>query len=343
MLDQVEERLLAPLDVVEDKDERRLLLEQLAERPGDLLRRRPRLRLPQQRTDRRRGGRIRGRRVELLQHLDDRPVGDPDPVGEAAAADDRRLDHRQRLGRQPRLAETRVGDDRDQLAAPLRQRPRPGLAQQRQLALAADEDRLVPPLGRRAGSEQPVGGQRLALALQHAAARAAPRRPPRRRARSVASAISTSPGEAACCKRAATFSASPVARRSSVPVTTSPVLTPIRPSIPSPANASRISTAARQARKRIVLVHDRHPEHRHHRIADELLHRAAVLLDDRPSSARNSGPAAPAAPPDPSTPPAPSSRPDRRTAPSPPSGARPSQPPSGAAHASQNLAASLFS
>ena len=46
MLDQVEERLLAPLDVVEDKDERRLLLEQLAERPGDLLRRRPRLRLP---------------------------------------------------------------------------------------------------------------------------------------------------------------------------------------------------------------------------------------------------------------------------------------------------------
>ena len=45
VLDQVEERLLAPLDVVEHDDERRLLLEQLAERPGDLLRRRPRLRL----------------------------------------------------------------------------------------------------------------------------------------------------------------------------------------------------------------------------------------------------------------------------------------------------------
>ena len=41
MLDQVEERLLAPLDVVEHDDERRLLLEQLAERPADLLRRRP--------------------------------------------------------------------------------------------------------------------------------------------------------------------------------------------------------------------------------------------------------------------------------------------------------------
>ena len=153
MLDQVEERLLAPLDVVEDKDERRLLLEQLAERPGDLLRRRPCLRLPQERTDRRRGGRIRGGRVELLEHLHHRPVGDPCPVGQAAAANDRRLDHRQRLGRQPRLAETRVSDDRDQLAASLRQRPRAGLAQQRQLALAADEDRLVPALGRRVGSE----------------------------------------------------------------------------------------------------------------------------------------------------------------------------------------------
>ena len=41
MLDQVEERLLAPLDVVEHDDERRLLLEQLPERPRDLLRRAP--------------------------------------------------------------------------------------------------------------------------------------------------------------------------------------------------------------------------------------------------------------------------------------------------------------
>ena len=59
---------------------------------------------------------------------------------------------------------------------------------------------------------------------------------------------STSPGSAACCNRAATFSASPVASRSSVPVTTSPELTPIRPSIASPANAFRISIAARHTR-----------------------------------------------------------------------------------------------
>jgi len=44
------------------------------------------------------------------------------------------------------------------------------------------------------------------------------------------------------------LTASPVASRSSVPVSTSPVLTPIRPSTPSSGSALRISTAARQAR-----------------------------------------------------------------------------------------------
>ena len=46
VLDQVEERLLAPLDIVEDDHERPLrrgLLQRLAERPGDLLRRRGRV------------------------------------------------------------------------------------------------------------------------------------------------------------------------------------------------------------------------------------------------------------------------------------------------------------
>ena len=33
--------------------------------------------------------------------------------------------------------------------------------------------------------------------------------------------------------------------------------------------------------QRVVLVRRRHAEHRHHRVADELLHRAAVRLDDR--------------------------------------------------------------
>ena len=40
-LDQLEKRLLAPLEVVEDHDQRRLLLQQLPERPGDLVATRP--------------------------------------------------------------------------------------------------------------------------------------------------------------------------------------------------------------------------------------------------------------------------------------------------------------
>ena len=57
-LDEIEERLLAPLDVVEHHDERRLLLEQLAEGPRDLVAARPDLRLPQERADRGSGRRI---------------------------------------------------------------------------------------------------------------------------------------------------------------------------------------------------------------------------------------------------------------------------------------------
>jgi hypothetical protein len=57
-LDEVEERLVSPLDVVEDDDQRRQFLEQLPERPGDLVAARPDVGLAQQRSDRRCGDRI---------------------------------------------------------------------------------------------------------------------------------------------------------------------------------------------------------------------------------------------------------------------------------------------
>ena len=85
MLDQIEEGLFAPLDVVEHDHQRCLLLEQLAEGPADLLRRRPDIRLAQQRTEPRRRRRIDRQYVELLDHLDHRPVGDPRPVRQTAA------------------------------------------------------------------------------------------------------------------------------------------------------------------------------------------------------------------------------------------------------------------
>ena len=65
-----------------------------------------------------------------------------------------------------------------------------------------------------------------------------------------------------------------------MPVTTSPVMTPIRPSRPS-REASRISTRGRHGPQRVVLVHDRDAEDGHHGVADELLDAAAVALDDR--------------------------------------------------------------
>ena len=94
-------------------------------------------------------------------------------------------------------------------------------------------------------------------------------------------------GRAACSRRAATFTASPIARFSPSPTSTRPVLTPVR-------NRSATPTSSRDRRQpltdlrrrphrpqRVVLVHARDPEHRHHRIADELLDRPAVALDRR--------------------------------------------------------------
>jgi hypothetical protein len=114
------------------------------------------------------------------------------------------------------------------------------------LALAADEPRSVGALLRFADGDERVGGNRLALALS-SRSRASPVSTAAATNASVCAPTSTSPGSAACSNRAATLTASPVASRSSVPVSTSPVLTPIRPSTPSSGNASRISTAARHA------------------------------------------------------------------------------------------------
>jgi hypothetical protein len=81
------------------------------------------------------------------------------------------LDHRcvrrgEGLGGQARLAHARVADDCDELAALLRPRPLPRLADQQKFALAADEAGLVAPLGRLQHSQQPVGRHWLCLAFQ---------------------------------------------------------------------------------------------------------------------------------------------------------------------------------
>ena len=66
-----------------------------------------------------------------------------------------------------------------------------------------------------------------------------------------------------------------------MPVTTSPVATPIRPSSSELGQGLAHLDRRPAGAQGIVLVRDRNPEHGHHRVADELLHRAAVALDDR--------------------------------------------------------------
>ena len=198
---------------------------------------------------------IGGQRVELLQHLDDRPVGDPLPVGEAAAADDRRLDRGQRLRGEPRLADAGIADDRHQLAALLRaaRAPTP-----RRAARARARGRRTAPSCRRSGAsrtaQQPVRRHRLGLALQLERLDRLDLDRVARRAR--ASARRSAPRPAAPPARAAR-PRSPHRRSPAAPPSPSPprpCLTPIRPcdaqaraarraSPPPPAHARSASSS----------------------------------------------------------------------------------------------------
>ena len=283
VLDQVEERLLAPVDIVEDDRQwvlGRRLLERLADGPGDLLRRRLLLRLPEQRADRGRRRLVVRDDAELLQDLDDRPVGDPLAVGETAAADDLCVTARQSLVDQARLADARLGDDRDELAAALHLRSLPGLSEQSELALPADETRLVSPLRRCSHAQEQVGGDRLALPFERERLdllhldRVAHERERRRTKQDVAGL------------RRLLESGSDVDR-----VSRREPLLRARDHLPGVDAdpgldlelGQRVAHLGRRPHRpqRVVLVRDRHAEHRHHRVADELLHRPAVALDDR--------------------------------------------------------------
>jgi len=146
VLDEVEEGLLSPVDVVEEADERlflRRLFEQLAKGPGDLLGRDCLHSFAEQRAKRGRSTRIGRERVELLHDLEHRPVGDPRSVRQAAAADHLGPDRGQQLCDQARLADACLADQRDELAATTCADPLPGSLQDRELARPADEQGLV--------------------------------------------------------------------------------------------------------------------------------------------------------------------------------------------------------
>ena len=134
MLEEIEEHVLAPVDVVEHGDDRPLgrdRLEQLAKRPRDLVGR-GRAAVSENRGQRLRRNRIqldsRPVRLELLQHLDHRPVGDPLAVGEAAAANGGRVRSGEELRHEARLPHPRRADDGHELAARAAAYALPGLS-----------------------------------------------------------------------------------------------------------------------------------------------------------------------------------------------------------------------
>ena len=104
VLDQVEEGLFARVDVVEHQRQWFFcggVLDRLPECPRNLLGGGRCVADSEQRADGRRCLRIRGQDIELLQHLDHRPVRDPLAVREAAPAYDDRSEPGQGLCDQP--------------------------------------------------------------------------------------------------------------------------------------------------------------------------------------------------------------------------------------------------
>ena len=190
VLDQVEERRLRPVDVLEDEDDRALAgkgLEEPSRPPHELAHRELRIREPHGGGDsvgdlavascrlgdfstRDLGRILIGDRRGLADRLSEWPEGDAAAVGKAAAAKDEcRAGHGGReLADQARLADPGLAEDRDQPASTLGD----GLVERRSeealLALAAHQRQVGTASGRVAFGhvEEAVGGNRLGLALQ---------------------------------------------------------------------------------------------------------------------------------------------------------------------------------
>jgi len=134
VLDEVEQRLLGPVQVIDHHCQWRSLFQQLAERPGDLLGRGWCIVLTKQRRDRGSRGRLGRPRTQLLQHLHHRPVRDPLPVRQAAAPHDPGVDFGEALGDETRLADARISDHGDELAGGFGGRALPRISEHAELA-----------------------------------------------------------------------------------------------------------------------------------------------------------------------------------------------------------------
>ena len=220
-------------------------------------------------------------RLELLQHLDDGPVGDPLPVREAASADDRRVGGGQELRHEARLAHPCRSDDRDQLAARPAARPLPRLGERSQLPLAPDQERVEAPLrGRGRHGNEPPRRHGLSLALQ------------RQRLDGLRLDRVSSQAQRRLGEQDLTGLRRLLQPRGDVHGVTrrEPLLgardhlaaADADPPLDAELGQGQLHLRRRLQRAHgIVLVHGRQPEDRHHGVADELLDDAAVALDDR--------------------------------------------------------------
>ena len=287
VLDEIEERVLGPVKVVPDDDERpfaRRLFEQAPDGEGDLLLRRDPVRA-EEHTERAGNARIELAlvRPQLFDGFDDGPVRDALAVRETPSADDRRIDPAHELRDEARLADAGHAEQREELARAVRGGDVERLAQEALLALAPDERRVeaAPRFLRASHRHETERLDRLRLALQ---CQRLDRLDLDRRARELhglRADVDLVRG-----------------RRLLEPRRDVDGVARDEPLVGSRHDLARVHADAglhadRRQRvahlgcgskraQRIVLVQHRHAENGHHRVADELLDGPAMTLDDRP-------------------------------------------------------------
>ena len=226
------------------------------------------------------------------QDLDERPVGDVLAVVEAAAAQDVGGLARdgEELLRQPRLPDPRRAEQREHVADPLRDDVLERRAKALLLADAADERRVEMPregFGGRIDGDEAERGHWLALSLQRERLdRLHRHRVPHERERLGADQDLSrrrrllEPGrhvDGVARDERLALAGHDLAR-----VDARPERERHRQLLAERRQPLADLGHGAHRPQRVVLVRDRDAEHRHRRVADELLHRAAVPLDDQP-------------------------------------------------------------
>ena len=275
VLDQIDEHGLRPLEVVDHDDLRSLRgagFEQATKGDPRLLGRG--------------GDDAVGLDADSPENLDERPVGDPLAVGQAAAAQDvRGVEALEEVCDETRLPDPGGAEKREQTARAIRHGVLVVAPEALPLTLTPDEGGLGVAGERRSVGddlEEPERLDRLGLSLQR-----------ERLDRLDADGVAHEHARLGADQRLAGSSRLLEARgdvhgisrdeRLSLPAHDDLAGVDPDPRLErrAAAIASRISDGGPNRAQRVVLVGRRNPEHGHDRVADELLHGAAVPLDDR--------------------------------------------------------------